>query len=114
MWPFKKKPRWKLVKTIEAKVTWAELTGAEDTIYYYLFESNSNNRRVQAKTTNRNGMLYGNTSIPWQHPMYLASIVPWLKGENYSDIPTYWEKAEEENEYYIGELYKRILSNGLG
>jgi len=114
MWPFKKKEiKWKLVKTVEATITWANKDNAEDTIYYYLYENNKGVRKIDSKHTNRHGcFMFANTPIPWEHPMYLSYIVPWIKGEDYDDIPTYWEKAEEENEYYIEELYKRILSNG--
>lgn len=112
MWPFKKKEiRWKLVKTIEAKIVWRNRDDAEDFIFYYLFESDKGTRKVEYKHTNKNGIIIDNT-MPWEHPLYLSSIVPWLNGEEFDDIPSYWDKAKKENERCIQELYSRILNNG--
>ena len=111
MWPFKKKTiRWVLVETLEATIKWGG-TDNEDTIYYYLFESRTGKRKVESKNTNRHGNFsYSDSSVPWQHPFYLKQLYPWLKGEDYSNIPSYWDKASEKNEDYVKELYSRLLA----
>jgi hypothetical protein len=108
---FKKKPPqedWRLVKTMEGRQQWEKKDKSitEETIYYYLYESNFSNRKMEIKETGY--CKEYNRGI--EHPIYLSSIYPWLKGRNYKDIPTYWDERKNENEEYIRELYKRILN----
>ena len=101
----KSKEDWRLVATKEAVVNWTD-TKEKDSIFYYLYESNTGRRRVEIKElghceTHRKGKT---------HPFYCAGIYPWSRGAEVVDIPTYWDIVEEDNEKYVSELYKRILT----
>lgn len=104
---FKKKPKedWRLVATKEATVNWTDIN-EKDSIFYYLYESDTGRRRVEIKELGRcETYNKGRT-----HPYYCAGIYPWSKGADVAGIPTYWDIVNSENERYVSELYKRILT----
>lgn len=111
---FKKKPPpppedWRLVKTIEAKIHWLDQKRNIDeveTIYYYLYESNVNNRRIEIKENGKYSKMEGADK---KQDVYLKIIYPWLNGKMYDDIPTYYQMFAHEKEKHIRSLYHRIL-----
>jgi len=117
MWPFKKKEsNWKLVKTIESTINWINKsvqTEQTDEIYYYLYEEYSGKRRMEWKTTDRHSHFISTDreTVVKRHPYYLKNVYPWLNGEEYQDIPSYRDKADDENEVLVKELYIRLLKN---
>lgn len=116
MWPFKKKPvprDWRLVKTLEAKITWSQLDeetygDRTDSIYYYLYEDNKGKRKVEWKHTNRHGSFFQDGHCA-THPYYLDYVYPWQQGMHDSSIPDYWEMADGQNNRCVVELYGRLL-----
>lgn len=105
MWPFEPKEDWKLVRTVEASITWTDQKDAKDDIVYYLYESNLGNRRIEYKESGY-AELY-NKAI--EHGMYMKCIYPWSKGAAMANTPSYWDIATSEQERYIQELYRRVL-----
>ena len=106
MWFFKKKIKedWKLVGTLEGKVHWTDVD-VEESIYYYLYENNFRNRRIEIKQ-------YGyskNSDKAHSHTMYLTKVYPWSKGQDFDGIPSYWQVFKYEKNAYIKELYRRII-----
>lgn len=105
MWPFKKKQDWKLVKTISIDITVGRGDFKREGIqYFYLYEDPEGNRKMEQKCTIRDasddlrGIAY-----------YQEIIYPWLKGDDHPDIPSYWDKVQDNNKKYVQEMYCRLL-----
>jgi len=108
---FSKKPEgnpkekaWVLVKRLEGSVNWKDSDGAKTTIHYYLYEAEDGERKMESMQSGENIGLYKSE----RHNLYCNNVFMWLKGEEYSDIPSYWEKLRDYNEKYIKRLYKNI------
>ncbi len=89
---FKRKPRedWRLVKTHRVDVSSKSILGV---LYYHLFESNENNRRIEYDCTIPNVNLEDGHKI---YPVYHEIIYPWMQGRINPEIPRYSEIPEEE------------------
>jgi len=104
---FKKKPRedWRLVATKEAVVQWTDIK-KDEVIYYYLYESNLGRRRFEIKETGYCKDYCKGSEMKY----YLKYVYPWSRGENFNDIPSYWDKINGENTKHVDRLYKLILT----
>lgn len=105
---FKKKKEveiYQIVKVIE-EPNFA-INGKTGRLYIYLSESNFGNRKMETRCETPDH-LYMNVEIGG--PSYRTKIYPWIKGNNFSDIPTYkqiiYKNQSHDKKFSIGEIYK--------
>jgi hypothetical protein len=91
-----------LVKVIEFDIV--AYNNEKGKLYFYLYETEEGNRRCEHKCS-INGLSSDFTNIP----EYQVKIYPWLKGRDFTDIPSYCEVARESKERHIKLLYNKIL-----
>ena len=92
------KEKWALVKTYTQSVTYNSLSGQ---VYYRLFESDRNNRKVDLTTNidiHESDLIRGSK----QTKLYNAVIYRWEHGNrNDPDIPRYADIPEEDVMHYL-------------
>ena len=105
---FRKKSNYVLVKTLEIPVTsTSNMYGDEEkgTLYIYLYENIKGERKEERHITIRNC-----NDDPKRISDYWQVVYPWLQGQNFDDIPTYWDKVQDNNKVYIKSMYRRLLN----
>lgn len=107
MWPFKKKeekPRQKeylLVKIVE--VNGVRKNGDPNTLidfYFYLYENKDRERWYETKSMGN----YGKEQFGIYE--FSRKVYPWTRGQDFDDIPSYWDKLNELREDGVKLIYK--------
>lgn len=102
----KPKKDWQLVRTFYVDVVVGANTNDEEqgVLNFYLFETENNERKIEWKhSVKRANDNFDAVNI------YTQKIYPWLKGMDYSDIPSYWEVVKDKKEKYVKILYRQLL-----
>lgn len=95
---------WVLVQVEEATVQWTNRGDETNTIFFYLYENGLGERKIEHKAEG----YAGQTGYGKQHSYYLRYILPWLKGKDEKNIPSYGDIKKNNNEQYVQELYRRL------
>ena len=92
---------WRLVKSLHVDVSYSfsragiKLSEQNGKIYYHLFESNTNSRRVEFQSTIKLKPDELDVDAKTER-LYQEKIYPWLNGRVDPDIPRYSQIPEEE------------------
>ena len=102
---FKKKDPFVLVKTMTVSIVSTYDHNRKGQLFFYLYESKFGRRKEERKASN--GFDTGATNIS----DYYEIVYPWLQGQDFPDIPSYWSVVKEKRKDDIKIMYRRFFSD---
>lgn len=102
---FENKNKYILVKTIKIPIQRVRDPNIIGDLYFYLYENRKGHRKEERMATNS-----FETDIKNIHDYY-EKIYPWLEGQDFPDIPGYWDVVKEKRKDAIKKMYRRFFKS---